>query len=474
MSKKVLLADDSVTIQRVVKIILADGDYALQIADNGEAALSKAQADRPDIVLADVYMPGKNGYELCAAIKQEPTLAGVPVLLLSGTFEAFDESKALAAGADGWIAKPFESMALIEQIDGVLARSATAAAFPGTAVEEDEAPAVSAAEPDMWAALEMDTLQTEDSEEFLVDETVDVGDAFDEVELEADGLWDDKPLLDQDENNLELAEEQGENNFELPEEQDLQIGDLDFSEIDAVNSSSTELAASDALAESPEEEVLFLDENDLLIEDVGDSDTNTEEETFEFITREESSPQEPVEEPVEAFVDNSLVADELPEPAMAVEEEVVVEEESTAEVLAEPESAAEPILVAGLDTSPEPEQEPVGEKVASAVSGLNFFSNSSLISRLAGIPEAEPVPELAAVPTAEAEPQGTTLSKDDVIGRVQGLSEEDLTAIVEQVAGKVIERLAATMLERIAWEVVPDLAESLIKEEISRITAVQD
>ncbi len=466
MSKKVLLADDSVTIQRVVKIILADGDYALQVADNGEVAFDKAQVDRPDIVLADVYMPGKNGYELCAAIKQEPTLAGVPVLLLSGTFEAFDESKALAAGADGWIAKPFESLALIEQVDGVLARSATAAAFPGTAVEIDEAPAVSAAEPDMWASLEMDTLKTEDSDEFLVDETVEVGDAFDEVELEADDLWDDEPLLDQNENNLELAEEQDE-----------QIGELDFAEIDTLNSSGTELAPSDALAESPEEEVLFLDENDLLIEDVVESGTNIEAD-FEFITQKESSPQEPVEEPVKTLADNTLAADEFPEPAMVVEEEISAEEENTAEVQAEPETAAEPILGADLDIIPEPEQkpkpEPVVEKVPSAVSGLSFFSNSSLIAKIAGTHEAEPVPELAAVPTVETGPQGTTLSKEDVVGRVQGLSEEDLTAIVEQVAGKVIERLAATMLERIAWEVVPDLAESLIKEEISRITAEQD
>ncbi|MCD4688982.1 MAG: response regulator [Desulfuromonadaceae bacterium] len=462
MSKKVLLADDSVTIQRVVKIILADGDYALQVADNGEAAFDKAQVDRPDIVLADVYMPGKNGYELCAAIKQEPTLAGVPVLLLSGTFEAFDESKALAAGADGWIAKPFESLALIEQIDGVLARSATVTAFPATAVEIDEAPAVAAAEPDMWASLEMDTLATEDSEESLADETAEVVDAFDEVELEADDLWDDEPLLDQDENNLELAEEQDE-----------QVGELDFAEIDAVNSSSTELAPSAALAESPEEEVLFLDESDLLIEDVGDSGTDIEAD-FEFITQQESSPQELVEEPVETLADNALVVDEFPEPAMVVEEEITAEEENTAEVQEEPESAVEPILGADLDTIPEPEQEPVVEKVASAVSGLSFFSNSSLIAKIAGTHETEPVSELAAVCTAELEPQGMPLSKEDVVGRVQGLSEEDLTAIVEQVAGKVIERLAATMLERIAWEVVPDLAESLIKEEISRITAEQD
>lgn len=473
MSKKVLLADDSVTIQRVVEIILAEGDYALQVADNGNAALAKAQVDRPDIVLADVYMPGKNGYELCAAIKQDPAIAGVPVLLLSGTFEAFDESKALASGADGWIAKPFESSALIEQIDGILARSATAVALPETAVESGDVQAIPAAEPDMWADLEIDSLQTADSEEFLTDVTDDEGGSFDEVELEADGLWDDEPLLGQDEKTPELVEEQ-----------DVQIDGLDFDEIDEVNFAGADLAPSDAAAEPPEEEVLFLDESDLLIEDDAETDAKAEEETFEFITLDESAPLEPVEEPVEACAGSSVVADEpvgeserldeFPEPAMAEEPVAMAEEEIVADVLPEPEFAAEPNLVAELDASPEPEQEPVAEKVASAVSGLNFFSNSSLISRLAGTQEAEPVPETAVESAVEPEPQGVALSKEDVADRVQGLSEQELTAIVEQVAGKVIERLAATMLERIAWEVVPDLAESLIKEEISRITAAQD
>ena len=479
MSKKVLLADDSVTIQRVVEIILAEGDYALQVADNGNAALAKAQVDRPDIVLADVYMPGKNGYELCAAIKQDPALAGVPVLLLSGTFEAFDESKALASGADGWIAKPFESLALIEQIDGILARSATAVALPETAVETGDVQAVPAAEPDMWADLEIDSLQTADSEEFLADATDDEGGSFDEVELEADGLWDDEPLLGQDEKTPELAEEQ-----------DVRIDGLDFDEIDEVNFAGADLAPSDAAAEPPEEEVLFLDESDLLIEDDAETDAKAEEETFEFITLDESAPLEPVEEPVEACAGNSVVADEpvgeserldeFPEPAMAeepvavAEEEIAAEEEIVADVLPEPEFAAAPNLVADLDASPEPEQEPVAEEVVSAVSGLNFFSNSSLISQLAGNQEAELVPETAVESAVEPEPQGVALSKEVVVDRVQGLSEQELTAIVEQVAGKVIERLAATMLERIAWEVVPDLAESLIKEEISRITAAQD
>ena len=100
-------------ITKVIGITFANEDYELVVVDNGDAALQKAQENRPDLVLADVYMPGKNGYELCSAVKSDASLQGVPVLLLAGTFEPFDEEKARAAGADDWISKPFESQALI-------------------------------------------------------------------------------------------------------------------------------------------------------------------------------------------------------------------------------------------------------------------------------------------------------------------------------------------------------------------------
>ncbi len=128
MSKKLLLADDSITIQKVIGITFANEDYDLTIVDNGDAALQKAQADKPQLILADVFMPGKNGYELCAAVKQDPNLQDVPVLLLTGTFEPFDEEKAVSSGANGWIAKPFESSSLIAKVEELIGGGAPATA----------------------------------------------------------------------------------------------------------------------------------------------------------------------------------------------------------------------------------------------------------------------------------------------------------------------------------------------------------
>ena len=120
MSKTLLLADDSVVIQKLVGLSFANEDFTLVVTDNGEEAIARTREVRPDIVLADVVMPGRSGYEVCAEIKADPELASIPVLLLTGTFEAFDESRAQQAGANGHIGKPFEAQTLVERVEALL------------------------------------------------------------------------------------------------------------------------------------------------------------------------------------------------------------------------------------------------------------------------------------------------------------------------------------------------------------------
>jgi CheY-like chemotaxis protein len=126
MPKTILLADDSVTIQKVVGISFANEDVVLVTVDNGDDAVLRARETRPDLVLADVAMPGKDGYEVCDAIKSDPQLRHVPVLLLSGTFESFDEARARNVGADGHISKPFEAQALVDRVNQLLAHAEAA------------------------------------------------------------------------------------------------------------------------------------------------------------------------------------------------------------------------------------------------------------------------------------------------------------------------------------------------------------
>src|SRR5689334_16349430 len=131
MPKNLLLADDSITIQKVVGITFAGEDFQVTTVDNGEDALTRARDLRPDLVLADVVMPKKNGYEVCEALKADPATRHIPVLLLAGTFEAFDEARARAARADGHIAKPFESQALINKVKEMLEGKGAAAPAAG-------------------------------------------------------------------------------------------------------------------------------------------------------------------------------------------------------------------------------------------------------------------------------------------------------------------------------------------------------
>ncbi len=130
MPKNLLLADDSITIQKVVAITFANEDYAVTTVDNGDDALARARAQRPDVILLDVLMPKKNGYDACEALKADPAFAGVPVILLAGTFEPFSESRAREVRADAWLQKPFESQALINKVKQLVEGTAPVAA-PG-------------------------------------------------------------------------------------------------------------------------------------------------------------------------------------------------------------------------------------------------------------------------------------------------------------------------------------------------------
>ncbi len=116
MPKSLLVADDSLTIRKVIGMIFATEDFEITSVDNGLEAISKARELRPDLVLADVTMPGRSGYEVCEAIKANPDTQSMPVLLLAGTFEPFDENRARAVKADDYIVKPFESRALLEKV----------------------------------------------------------------------------------------------------------------------------------------------------------------------------------------------------------------------------------------------------------------------------------------------------------------------------------------------------------------------
>ena len=151
MKHTILLADDSVTIQKVVELTFLDEDVKVVSVGNGSDALAKLEEVRPDLVLADIHMPGADGYEVCATAGR--VLPSVPVLLLVGTFEVFDPVRASDAGASGHMKKPFDSQELLRRVRELLASgksvAAASAAAPAPAPTPSAAPSF---EPPAWAA----------------------------------------------------------------------------------------------------------------------------------------------------------------------------------------------------------------------------------------------------------------------------------------------------------------------------------
>jgi CheY-like chemotaxis protein len=117
-----LLADDSATIQRVIELTFADEDVTVVAVSDGDQAIAHLVAAPPDIVLADVDMPGKNGYDVALYIQRSPRLCHIPVVLLTGAFEPVDQALADGAGCEGVLAKPFEPQHVIGRVKELLAR----------------------------------------------------------------------------------------------------------------------------------------------------------------------------------------------------------------------------------------------------------------------------------------------------------------------------------------------------------------
>src|SRR5713101_5387158 len=124
---KILVADDNSNIQKMVVLALKDQGIDVVAVGNGEAAVRKISDIRPDLVLADVFMPVRNGYEVCQYVKMDASLAHIPVILLVGAFDPLDEQEAQRVGADGVLKKPFVPPdPLISMVKSALQRAGVA------------------------------------------------------------------------------------------------------------------------------------------------------------------------------------------------------------------------------------------------------------------------------------------------------------------------------------------------------------
>ena len=356
--RKLLLADDSATIQKVIDLTFADEGVRVVAVGNGQDAIDQLLEMQPDIVLADVFMPARNGYEVCEYVKTNEKLKHIPVMLLVGSFEPFDEAEARRVGADDILTKPFQSIRRLIDRVGSLVSSAPV---------EKERP-----------TAELPKVPEPEEEQFM-----------DTYELEvttADTLPLEQALIDH------------EQKVEQP------------------------VAATESL---PREETMETETRD---DSRGDSDVLLDLGEFE---------------PVHASADDEFVLD-LDDQS----NEVAAPAATPMRAFVEPE-VKETVAAASVYQSTYQPQVHSSFADTQEVPFASAMTDFSVVES-----EHEPVvtaaPEPVAAPSTAVTPDQLTPEMIDVIAR------------------RVVEMMSDKVVREIAWEVVPDLAELLIKEQLEK------
>jgi len=501
MPKTLLLADDSVTIQKVVGISFASEDVTLITVDNGDDALVKAREARPDVILADVVMPGLNGYEVCEAIKADPSLRHIPVLLLTGTFESFDEERASQCGAVGHIAKPFEAQTLVDRVKELLATApppapaVTASPSPGAAgsnsesfdfFDEDQSQADSAATappaPEENAAPTADTLAID------IKPAADSGGAFafGDEDLSI-GAGDNATTLEP--MDAPVASVAPDSSAALPP---------DASGDGVAGPGMTRLLDDElgmpAVDTTPEEDSLIAGGmpagdvgggEDLFEFDLGTAgDTNPETPAINVNDLAEATVMDP--KGASGFdVSSSDLGDPLNlTPAVPAPEPPVISDPVRDDFEVVAPAAPQPVAFVA-----EPEPAPLAAEPVDQLLGDTPDPGDPLAAVQPNEPELEDlVPTFSGADSSavqafvEPTPAAAVSSAPDVdLSRVSPELRNQIHDTLEKIAweafGDVTEQIVRQALERvekIAWEVIPQLAETLIREEIRRMKGESD
>lgn len=120
MTRKILIADDEPNIVTALEFLLSRNGYEVLIARNGDAALSLVETHKPDLVLLDVMMPVRSGYEVCQRMRERSDWRHIKIIMLTAKGRDVEMSKGLSVGADLYITKPFSTQELVARINGLL------------------------------------------------------------------------------------------------------------------------------------------------------------------------------------------------------------------------------------------------------------------------------------------------------------------------------------------------------------------
>lgn len=437
MSKrKLLLADDSATIQKVVNLSFADEDIEITIAADGDSALEKFAENPPDLVLADVNLPGVGGYEICEFIKHDDKTKHIPVILLVGSFESFDEEKARSVGADDYMTKPFKSIRqLVTKVSGLLntaedgAAKKTSTENAALGASTDASQTVSA-ETSGDAPNDAEAVQGNQIGSLSADEAENFSSASADEDLSqnSSGGADD----DADENRMQFADaaEASEPNSIQADEADETLSNdaevEDFADEDSARNAASSVSTA-AEADNPIEKSFAAAQSYGRIS-VPDAADDSAADAYD-----ESAGDLPVNPPVNPFAGIELDEMNLLELSFDEDDEFDEFEDEAIE-----ESGLEQFVEAAESASVEVPEAKV------SFTARQFHAES---------PVAMP---------AEEEIYAAVITESPAEDRA---SFENISpALIEAIAARVVEKLSDRVIREIAAEVVPQMADSIIKQ----------
>jgi CheY-like chemotaxis protein len=400
--RKLLLADDSATIQKVIDLTFADEGVQVLAVSNGQEAIDKLLDFAPDIVLADVFMPSPDGYEVCRYVKTNEKLKHIPVMLLVGSFEPFDEAEARRVGADDILTKPFSSIRrLIDRVGALVGsppveKEAATAELPKTE-EPAEEPRLNTQE------LELTTADT--------------------IPLPDDMALDNLPRVEEP-RFMETVSESSPASVTPSARLEAVLGGMQSSQHEGTSEHEGRMepeTKSDSRSES----------SDVLL-DLGDIEpAHASADEFVLDLEDAGVDEAPAyaaagvpaayqSTPMRAFVEPEVIETQAPAYESSYQPEVHSSFAETQEVYYSSNDAASAV------TEIEPYEAPAAP------------------------------PELTSAPAAVADtPQSVSINADQ-------LSPE----MIDAIARRCVELMSDTVIREIAWEVVPDLAELLIKRQL--------
>ncbi len=511
MSKrKLLLADDSITIQKVVNLTFADEGIEVISVGDGDSAMRKFDEFMPDLVMADVNMPGLTGYEICRIIKQTEETRHIPVILLVGSFEPFDEEEAENVGADAFLTKPFQSIRqLVNKVTDLLNQKQSVA---------EESPSEPQIAPP--TATFADTLEFENKDEEAGTEFGDAGMDDEMIETSAanDFVSEPEPAY-QAESTIDFAKTQPLNADDWKGFNILPVGDL--AEVETAENQEPVAETAEVMPERAEpatfeEEARQFEETipygDFTLEEKPENVSQSEPQIDYYLPAEEEFEKEltdaetlepevsySTEAPRTAYFSEATV-EETDEIESAIEEsdETVetdeieeieetpsetetsfVEEPPTEETVEESETETSEESESDLTEEAETEETPVSESVAEtrvptseSLHALNFDEGDLLelppLVEETGIRpqqaqvqqlKSEPEPEAVEETVAETEPATVETQAPAEYETIHSFPPELIEAIAQRVAEKISAKTMNDVLPQITELVMKKLAE---------------